>query len=230
MLSTVFLLTCSLGFAPVSSEMCDEYIITRIERELKDLRNDLQHDRTDLNRDIKFGSTFTRWGRKNCPQKSSLIYDGYMTGKKQNRNGGGSNYLCLPKNPEYTNLQSPNIARNLYGVETDINGFHPDIANKDASCAVCITKNRASVLMIPGRKSCPTGWNVEYWGYLMSEGHHSSWQPTEYVCVDNKPVGVPGGDRDNGDSVVYLVGGMCGSLKCPPYVNGKPLTCVVCSK
>lgn len=149
-----------------------------------------------------------------------------MAGKKQSLKLGGSNYLCLPKEPEYTNLESPNIAKSLFGVETDINGFYPDIANKDASCAVYITKNKASILMIPGRKSCPAGWNVEYWGYLMSEGV----QTTEQVCVDNKPVGVPGGDREYGDSVVYLVGGMCGSLKCPPYVNGKPLTCVICSK
>ncbi|CAG2225854.1 unnamed protein product [Mytilus edulis] len=180
----------------------------------------------EVNKDIKFDPIYIRWGRNNCPKKSSLIYDGYMAGKKQSLKLGGSNYLCLPKEPEYTNLESPNIAKSLFGVETDINGFYPDIANKDASCAVCITENKASILMIPCRKSCPAGWNVEYWGYLMSEGV----QTTEQVCVDNKPVGVPGGDRDNGDSVVYLVGGMCGSLKCPPYVNGKPLTCVVCSK
>ncbi|CAC5384061.1 unnamed protein product [Mytilus coruscus] len=163
------------------------------------------------------------------PYCKMLHHTGYVAGKKHNINGGGSNFLCLTKQPEYTNLQSPNIAKNLYGVETDINGFSPSIADKDMTCAVCLTQ-RSSVLMIPGTKSCPSGWNMEYWGYLMSHGVGGTWQPTKYICTDSRPVAVPGGDRDNGESVVYLVGGVCGSLKCPPYINGKPLTCVVCSR
>lgn len=129
-------------------------------------------------------------------------------------------------------MQSENVDTNLYGVETDINGFIPTIADHDMSFAICFTPGRTSVLTVPGQKSCPVGWVEEYWGYLMANGsgYGSVWQPTQYICADNQPVGVPGGEADNGQSVVYLVGAMCGSLKCPPYIEGKPLTCVVCSR
>ena len=48
------------------------------------------------------GLTFTRWGRTTCPFTSgtTLIYDGIMAGSKYDE-GGGANYLCLPKDPEY---------------------------------------------------------------------------------------------------------------------------------
>ena len=80
-----------------------------------------------------------------------------------------------------------------------------------------------------GEKSCRSGWSLEYWGYLMAELVGGHVQPTEYICADNQPSPLSDRDVDDGDGVVWLVGGVCGSLKCPPYVNEIPITCVVCS-
>ncbi|CAC5384062.1 unnamed protein product [Mytilus coruscus] len=229
-------LCCALFMSVESRKLYEEFLFARIDQDLQTLRHRLRYNQSgtvptvSTLRTKEVASTYTRWGHNKCPTKSSIVCEGYVVGKKHNINGGGSNFLCLTKQPEYTNLQSPNIANNLYGVETDINGFSPSIADKDMTCAVCITQ-RSSVLMIPGTKYGTSGWNMEYWGYLMSHGVGGTWQPTKYICTDSRrPVAVPGGDRNNGESVVYLVGGVCGSLKCPPYINGKPLTCVVCSR
>lgn len=51
---------------------------------------------------------------------------------------------------------------------------------------------------------------------------------TEYVCVDNEWEHY--GTTNNDNAVWYFTKGMCGSLPCPPYINGKLLTCVVCSR
>ena len=64
----------------------------------------------------------------------------------------------------------------------------------------------------------------------MSEYHTKTRTPSEYICVDEKLESVPGGDGNRSESVVYPVEAVCGSLKCPPYVKGRELTCVVCSK
>ncbi|CAC5402712.1 unnamed protein product [Mytilus coruscus] len=220
-------LCCALFMSVESRKLYEEFLLARIDRDLQTLKHRLMYNQNGTAKEV--GSTYIRWGHNRCPTKSTVVYEGYVAGKKYNINGGGSNFLCLTKQPEYTILQSTNIAKNLYGVETDINGFSPSINDKDMTCAVCLTQ-RSSVLMIPGTKSCPSGWNMEYWGYLMSHGAGGTWQPTQYICTDSRPVAVPGGDRNNDESVVYLVGGVCGSLKCPPYINGKPLTCVVCSR
>ena len=61
-------------------------------------------------------------------------------------------------------------------------------------------------------------------------GHVEYAAGTKYTCVDSHP------DTLHGDRVIkrgkwfYLVEARCGSLRCPPYVEGRELTGVVCSK
>ena len=51
------------------------------------------------------------------------------------------------------------------------------------------------------------------------------------VCVDASPEVLPGSSNGSeGGALLYFVKVQCGALKCPPYVDGKILTCVVCSK
>ena len=45
------------------------------------------------------GVTYTRWGSTSCP--STLVYSGRAGGNHWNQQGGGSNYLCMPDDPEY---------------------------------------------------------------------------------------------------------------------------------
>ena len=83
--------------------------------------------------------------------------------------------------------------------------------------------------MIPGRNQCYKGWTLEYKGYLVA-GHHGHAAATEYVCLDDNPDVIPGRHTNQNGALFYMVEGRCGSLICPPYVDGRELTCVVCSK
>ena len=50
------------------------------------------------------GVTYVRWGKHSCPSVAGteLVYAGRAGGTYFNKPGGGSNYLCLPDEPQYT--------------------------------------------------------------------------------------------------------------------------------
>ena len=53
---------------------------------------------------------------------------------------------------------------------------------------------------------------------------------SNYACLDSRPE-VEAGDQNNDDGrLMYVVEAVCGSLKCPPYVDNREIACVVCSK
>ena len=87
---------------------------------------------------------------------------------------------------------------------------------------------RTNIIFI-GRKTCYKGWELEYNGYLMA-GYHAQKAGTMYSCVDSDPDTVHGGHTNKNGYLFYLVEARCGTLKCPPYVEGRELVCVVCSK
>lgn len=84
-------------------------------------------------------------------------------------------------------------------------------------------------MMIPGRRECMIGWTKEYEGYLMT-GPMGSRSQHRYVCVDNMPEVDFKGYKREGGAVFDHVRVMCGSLPCPMYIQGRELTCVVCTK
>ncbi|XP_072024157.1 uncharacterized protein [Amphiura filiformis] len=181
------------------------------------------------------GSVYIRWGRTTCPSTSELGYAGIAGGKHYRQSGSGSNYLCLPDTPEYDHYQAGAHTNrgSVYSAEYQIFDF-PPFAGKhdhDVPCAVCIATNRGILMMIPAKMTCPSGWNREYHGYLMSERYsHSS---TEFVCVDRNPEVRSDSSVSNQDGVLlYPVEGRCdgSNLPCAPYINGAELTCVVCTK
>ena len=53
---------------------------------------------------------------------------------------------------------------------------------------------------------------------------------SEFICLDNRPEARAGGSVNREGKLLYIAAGFCGSLPCPPYVNGRQITCVVCSK
>ena len=103
--------------------------------------------------------------------------------------------------------------------------------DQDVPCAVCNIRSRSSVIMIPAKTKCYPGWTLEFTGYLMA-GYHNHEAATDYYCIDKEPENVVGGRESLNDNgyLLFFVEARCGSLKCPPYVNGRELTCVVCSK
>ena len=187
------------------------------------------------------GATYTRWGRTVCPEPGSeLVYYGYAGGSHYYHMGGAASMLCLPRVPEwgeYSDKLDPSVGY-MYGAEYQDGQDRTDELfgrshhDHDVPCAVCNLKRRSSVIMIPAKKSCFPGWTLEYSGYLMTgrhnHEHHKS--ATDYYCIDASPEDIDGGKADHNGYLLYFVESVCGSLRCPPYKNGRELICVVCSK
>ena len=185
------------------------------------------------------GSTYVRWGRNNCSGNGTeLVYSGYAAGSDYRDTGAAANYLCLSPDPLWGHYSDTHDAdAKVMGVEYELYGtlpgdttpfFHKNLHNEDAPCSVCCSP-RPNVIMIPGRNQCYKGWTLEYKGYLVAGyvGHNAA---SEYVCLDDNPDVIPGGHANQVGKLFYMVEGRCGSLTCPPYVDGRELTCVVCSK
>ena len=165
---------------------------------------------------------YVRWGRTVCPsgQGTELVYSG---------RAGGSPYhhLCLPDNPDYLQYGPGEQRRSyMYGVEYHPSNYQPlqNVLYDNVPCAVCYIATRATLLMIPAKVSCPTGWTTEYSGYLMAQRN------SFYECVDKDPESVSGLSSASSANYLYHVEPQCSGFSCPPYDAEKELTCVVCSR
>ena len=153
---------------------------------------------------------------------------GIAGGSYYSQTGGGSNYLCLHKDPIFRENRAPPGTRRalVYGAEyqnTPIDGLN----NHDVPCAVC-QATRRSVLMIPARNQCELGWTTEYTGYLSAA--YSGHQRTEFVCMDGEAEPLPNSITSHDGTLFYPVIGKCGSLPCLPYINDRELLCAVCTR
>uniref|UniRef100_A0A1X7T0X2 Collagen IV NC1 domain-containing protein n=2 Tax=Amphimedon queenslandica TaxID=400682 RepID=A0A1X7T0X2_AMPQE len=178
------------------------------------------------------GVVYTRWGRKSCPTGAELLYEGITGGSYYDHPGGGANYVCLPKVPQYmsTTYKHTNLANYMYGTEYEwTNGIFPGTDQHNVPCAVCYTSTKSVKLMIPARTSCPSSWTMEYKGYLMAErsSHHAK---SVYECVDESAESINGSQANVNGATIFFTLSTCNGLPCPPYVNNVPITCVVCTK
>lgn len=159
----------------------------------------------------------------------------------------GTNYLCLPGIPSFSDSVSPGLSSStISGVVYRTEG-EPLQANsrRAVPCTVCFTPQPVQ-LMIPGRATCPgANWRTEYTGYLMSS-RDTAGSPlstdndddfrfrTEYVCVGGEGVGLPLSDSGGSDAELYHVHLDCEtgtSLDCSSrgYTSAQQLTCAVCT-
>lgn len=177
-------------------------------------------------------SVFKRWGRIDCPTGSNVVYAGFMANGHFDHPGSSSNYLCLHPTPEYDSRAGAtnNNQGILYQVEFEMNvdphAYLRPLHDFEARCAVCETQADME-LMIPGTRSCPSGWTEQYDGFLMSH-HHAQAKPTNAICVDQNPVAFGTPTNHNG-ALLYTVefdqGG--GTV---PQTSNREVTCVVCTK
>lgn len=184
------------------------------------------------------GAVYTRWGRTECLSGSKAVYSGVAGGSYFESPGGGSNYLCLPLDPVWGtyNETSPKSSKihgseyqnPLLGFSLGNAGLRP-LHDNNVPCVVCQSETKTSILMIPARNLCYNGWQAEYNGYLMS-GCSTHQGRTEFICMDGSPEADPAGYRNENGALFYQVEGVCGALPCPPYVQSRELTCVVCGK
>ena len=84
-----------------------------------------------------------------------MCYQTWTGGNQHNYKGGGSNYLCLPNDPDNGKPYS-NTSDVLYGTEHETGGSAKptgldNVFQKDVPCAVCRCRGKSSVLMIPGK-------------------------------------------------------------------------------
>ncbi|CAH1799502.1 unnamed protein product [Owenia fusiformis] len=189
-------------------------------------------------------TTYVRWGRTVCPDTAELFYEGIAGGSSHSHSGSGANYVCLPKKPEWGKIIAGlgGSGAYMYGAEYELTSGHsnpflatnaPNTGNADSlhdndvPCVVCQIPRGVS--MVPARHSCPTGWTLEYKGYLVAD-HHTHPRSAVFECMDEAPETTQGGHASQNGALFYSVQAVCGSLPCPDYIQGGELTCAVCSK
>ncbi|XP_077966125.1 uncharacterized protein LOC120335327 [Styela clava] len=239
-----------LSFLRASFKKSSLQIKDRIKREISSVvESNQEHDvkKRDADEDEyipgqTYGTTYTRWGRRNCKGNSKLVYSGLAAGTHYSHTGGGANHICLDFNVDYTPgtyVEGGQGSSHMYGVEyRDGNWVNQlfDLSDTEFNtlqfhslpCAVCMAERKIDQVMIPGRETCPEGWTTEYRGYVMA-GSHGDKHPTEFICVDERPQVVPGTSGDQKGVFLFMVETQCASLLCEPFVAGRELRCVVCS-
>ena len=161
-------------------------------------------------------------------------FTGYTAGDGFHDVGGGAGLLCLPDHPTWGNYTDGLNGYNgyIYGVEIDMiehsHVFNHAVNQQDQPCVVCHS-SFAILHMFPGRIDCFPGWSLQYAGYLMSSKPNSDMD-RDYICMDSDPGALPHGGTNDNQGIIYLIEGRCGSLPCPPYVEGREIACAVCSK
>ncbi|XP_070562033.1 short-chain collagen C4-like [Ptychodera flava] len=191
------------------------------------------------NQPLTTGSVYVRWGRTTCPNTGAeLVYAGLAAGSHFSHNGGSTSYECLPTDPEWENFNDAwNSKAYIYGAEYETSTFDPfshensfsaPIHNGAVPCALCRVPTRGVKVMMAAKTICPEKWTKEYSGYLMASKFD---QLAQYLfeCVDESPEVRPGTNTNQDGAQFYLIESHCGSLPCAPYVNGRELTCVVCT-
>lgn len=184
---------------------------------------------------IAGGVEYIRWGRTTCPNTNGteVLYSGLAAGPLGTQ-GGGSNHLCLPDEPEYLSI-TPGLQSDrslVYGAEYQALENPPAFGNvrdHNIPCAVCYSDERVVKVMIPAKVNCPLSWTREYYGYLMST-HHNLRRET-YECVDMDAEVLPNSEAnaDRG-ALFYFTEIRCTGTECPSYTEGNELACVVCTK
>lgn len=166
-----------------------------------------------------------------------FLYIGIVGGSFFSHSGGAVNALCMPKCPLWNRYQdgTQNHA-SVFG--TEYQGLSDSLfsltnsrklANENMPCAVCRSSRRQSAIVLPARNICYPGWTLEYHGYLMA-GHHGHKRGSMYICVDEAPEVTEYGYKNDEGNYFYMVESRCGSLPCPEYIEGREITCAVCTK
>ena len=180
------------------------------------------------------GSVYVRWGHDQCPSSAQLVYSGVAGGSEHLDQGGASNPLCLPLNP-----QDPTTLNRLFALTAGLHGSEYESAflsnhNHWVLCAVCYVSGRSALHMFPTKTKCPNGWSTEYGGYLMAA--KPDQRRTQFTCVDSQlKAGSESSVLDNNGYLFFFVWESCNSrtsLSCGngQYTNGRLISCSVCTK
>ena len=150
------------------------------------------------------------------------------TGGSYGTEGGGANYMCMPNDPQYLTSRAGVQGNSyMYGTEYE-SPIRSGSSQYDVPCAVCYVSTKQTVMTLPARTTCLTGWTREYFGYLVAG--HTSHRRHMYECVDGIMETIPGTSSNLQSAQMWHVEARCGGMLCPPYDSSKELTCAVCSR
>ena len=182
--------------------------------------------------DYSSGSTYVRWGQSTCPSSSAtLVYAGVAAGAPDAR-GGAANFLCLPQGATYeegmyASTSSEEGQLNALEYETGTFGIVSMrvLHAQSVPCALCKRRDQnAKTLLYPGGTTCPSGFAIDYRGYIMATPGHRG----EHVCVDEAAEGI-GSTVSEGGVRLKPVEYATGTPVLPPeYIPNAEATCVVC--
>ncbi len=181
------------------------------------------------------GVSYIRWGRTTCNDSvgAELVYLGRAAGSPFNNAGGGGNYICLPDDPDFlqVTLGLDNRRNRVHGAEYHTQNPSPafeDLHDFNVPCVACHIADRAEMIVIPARVSCPDSWTMEYYGYLMSGDADD--RRVAYECLDIDAEGIPQtGDSTDGAIFAFNEISSCNGIDCPPYELTHEIPCVVCT-
>ena len=150
-----------------------------------------------------------------------------------------TNQNTFPILPTLMMLYQLHHVPHVHGAEYEYSaGPNSNTLHHSVPCAVCYASARSSILMIPAKIQCPSTWTREYYGYLSSEranepsqvpsGHYRS----SFNCVDVNPEVIENSSGNRDGALFYYVLSDCDTngLNCPPYEDGRILSCAVCTK
>ncbi|KAK3100772.1 hypothetical protein FSP39_025107 [Pinctada imbricata] len=162
-------------------------------------------------------------------EKKRTNPSGFAASGFYSEKGGSSKYICLTRDAANGPIPGVSGVNKIYGVEYQTNFWKSDSYNEDAPCVVCQTPVHTTVMMLPGRDRCYSGWTLQYNGHLAS-GNYGDEAKYDYACVDKDPNYISGGTKDTNGALFYPVVAKCGALQCPPYNDGHAIMCAICTQ
>lgn len=159
---------------------------------------------------------YKRWGRKDCPETATLVYHGYLVDSPS-----GSHFACHSKGSTHDLNSEQSVA--LQRVQNTIE-------KNQLPCSACHATLRRSQMMIRGWKVCPSGWTVEYRGYLLSPHKVNAAQRKQVICVDEKAEKDATNSSTGAGATLVRLGRFCKSFPCKKPYRRHLLPCAVCTK
>ena len=148
---------------------------------------------------------------------------------------GGDEIFCFPgiDDQEFDRNFIQNNQGSLYHAAKLGGGSSaPDIIEGNTlACSVCETK-RSTVIMIPARRTCPQGWQLEYEGVLMAKGRFLFVnRQSSTICVSLAFEPSFASQQRSNALDIFNVNILCddGNL-CDVNNNNFDVHCVVCTK
>ena len=115
----------------------------------------------------------------------------------------------------------------VYEMQDQSTPYPSSLDSKLAPCVVCAAERKSTTVMIPARNDCPTGWSLEYHGYLLAS-HHDTDRKSHTLCFDDNIEGL--NPTGGGGYQLYRVGVDDGYGLPSSFPTARELTCGVCSK